>query len=146
MGFDIQTPEGKEGQVDPSLIPQPESKISLPVDGGVPFRTNPDYHKMADFLGLKNEDRLDEEVAQKISYIRDFTKADNEIEAMVKIKEIKRMLGEPTQGKLLVNKLYQYVRLSGQKEMIEKEMSLLVDQYYGKENGERTTAVGSLGA
>lgn len=94
---------------------------------GDTYKADPNYHKMADFLGLQQQDRIDSDMANKIAFIRDATKETDELDAMVKIRDMIKQLGVSYQGKELVNKLYQYTRLSANMETIQKEMSLLVE-------------------
>ena len=117
------------------------------VNRDVSWKYNPDYGQMVEFLGVKDEDRFDEEVAEKVSFLRDFTKADNETDAKVKIKEIIKSLGVSYRGKELVKHLYQYARLSADKERIDKELSLLVEkQNEQSTQGEHPTPNESGGA
>lgn len=93
------------------------------------FKYDEKYHKMADFLGVKQDDKMDSELAEKIAFIRDFTGETEELEAMIKIRDMKRRLGTSIQGKDLVKALYQLARLEGLKkdttQKYQKEMEKL---------------------
>jgi hypothetical protein len=104
--------------------PSPEQSVSTP--GEASFKFDKDYHGLSDFLGLSQEDRLNEEVAQKVSFIRDFVDEVDELDATIKIRDLIRSLGVPEKGKTLVKTLYEYTRLESQKDTIEKKQSLLI--------------------
>lgn len=89
------------------------------------LKMNMEYQKMADFLGVKTEDKGDMELAGKISAIRDYVREPDELNAMIRIRDIIRSLGIQSKGKDLINNLYQYVRLASDRERIDKEISLL---------------------
>lgn len=88
------------------------------------WKYDPNYLKMADFLGLQDMDRHDYDVAKKIAFLRDFTEAKEEVDAKIKLKEIIADLGVQSKGKELVKHLYEYARLYQDKTRIDKEMSL----------------------
>lgn len=82
---------------------------------GDTFKYNPEYHKVADFLGVDIHDREDYDLANKISLIRDYAgikgKSDSPEDALWAITDIRKGLGVNTQGRTLVNQLYQHMRL-----------------------------------
>jgi hypothetical protein len=92
------------------------------------WRFNPEYHEFADFLGLKADEKSDESLAQKLSFLHDYTHATDILDAKIKIMELQKQLGVNYQGKTLVNHLYQYVRLLQQRDSIDKEIDLTVEQ------------------
>lgn len=89
------------------------------------FKYNVKYHKMTDFLGLTTDDKMDSDLAEKVSFIRDYTKEKDELDAMVKIRDMIRDLGLQSKGKELVVNLYKYARLASERERIDKEINLL---------------------
>ena len=88
------------------------------------WKYNKDYNSMADFIGLNNEDRFDEDIGKKISFIRDVTQEKDEIGAKTKIKQMIRELGIQSQGRDLVDQLYRYARLHHDRQLIDKEIGL----------------------
>lgn len=71
------------------------------------------FHKMSNLMGVDKYDRNDFELAKKLSYLRDSTGSQDESEAMGKIEDLRKKLGLNTQGKTLIDQLYQHVRLQG---------------------------------
>lgn len=126
MSFDIQ---GKE----PTSQEVTEAKRSVtenikPMFGtGDAFKLDPNYHKMADLLGLDDGERMDIDLAQKLSYLRDFTGEKEEVDALLKVKQMIRDLGIPTRGKELTKTLYQYARLAKDRERIDKEIQVITN-------------------
>ena len=99
---------------------------------GDAYKYDPEYHRLCDFLGVDRDTRSDYDVAKKISLIADWGKkmagnTNDGVEIRGEIKSLQRRLGISLQGKTLVNKLYQWVRLDMDRRRIEKEMSLLVN-------------------
>jgi len=98
-------------------------------DPRISYRYNPDYHKLADFLGIDKEKRDDLSIAEKLDLIREWgikkTGSTQLIDTLMAIKKLKRKLGLNLQGETLVKALYKYLRLSLEKETIKKEMELL---------------------
>lgn len=111
-----------------------QTQYDTSFSGSDTWRYDPHYLQMTEFLGVKDEDRHDDNLAKKISFIRDFTGEKDETEAKVKIKQMIRELGISSQGKEMINQLYQYARLAQDKQRIEKEMSLFKRE--GSENNE----------
>lgn len=101
--------------------------IKSAISADTAFKYNYDYHKMADFLGVKKDDKMDKDVAEKIAYIRDYTKEKDELDAMVKIRDMIKSLGFQSQGKDLIINLYKYVRLASEREKIDKEIDLITN-------------------
>jgi hypothetical protein len=101
-----------------------------PVSGtATAWKYNADYHKMTDYIGLSQEDKMDENIAKKVSFIRDYTNAKDELDAMVQVRNFRKELGLNTQGKELLDTLYKFLRLKSQRDTLDKEMSL----YYGSQ-------------
>ena len=82
---------------------------------GEVWQYNPDYHRVADFLGVSKYDRKDYDVAKKISFIVDAVsegqKPRNTGEILKRIYKSKRSLGVQSEGKLLLGELFQYHRI-----------------------------------
>ena len=87
------------------------------------FKYDPNYHRMADFLGLSEENKNDLTIAQKVSFLRDFTGEKTEVDAMVRIKGIIRELGLPMKGKELLDELYKYTRLAQERDSVNKKIT-----------------------
>lgn len=84
--------------------------ITEPV--GETWKYNQDYHRLANFIGLNDQQKGDFRNAQKVAAIRDyFHKAKTEPEALEQIYKFQKQLGINTQGETLLNQLYQHVRL-----------------------------------
>jgi hypothetical protein len=88
-----------------------------------------DYHRVAEFLEVNNEDRKDFKLAEKIGYLYDWAKeetgSDDRIKRLEAIKGLQKRLGIWQTGKETIKKLYQYVRLDQDRRRIEKEMGLI---------------------
>lgn len=83
---------------------------------GDTWKYHPEYNRMAEFLGIGKSEREDLGVAQKLSYLRDWAGESSKIDtALWRIRQVAKRMGVNTQGKTLVNDLYQYVRLSNVK-------------------------------
>lgn len=89
------------------------------------YKYNMDYRQMADFLGLKSEDALNEDVAKRVSFLRDFTGQKNETAARIELRKLAKKLGIQAQGKELVTELYKFARLAHDKKQIEQELKLM---------------------
>ncbi len=89
----------------------------------------PDYHRMADFYDVQHEDRRDDFLAEKISYLTEWaketTKSDDRLQHQEIIKNLIKDLGYSMKGKELVTKLHKWARLDLDKQRIKKEMELL---------------------
>lgn len=125
--FDIVGPQPSQQEVEENRRATEEHVVPS-FGSGDTFKVDPNYYRMANFLGLKDTDRLDSDIANKVSFIRDFTKEKSESDAMVKIRKMIRSLGISSQGKDLVTKLYAYTRLAKDREDIDKEISAYVDE------------------
>ena len=55
------------------LAEQKKNDYKVEQPGEASFKYNADYHKMAEFLGLQDQDKMNEEVAKKVAFIRDMT-------------------------------------------------------------------------
>ena len=127
-GFDIKGPEPTSQQVEETARATTGIHDVKPSFGsGDAFKLDPDYHKMADLLGLKDDERMDIELAQKLAFIREFTGEKEEVDALLKVKQMIRDLGIPTIGKELTKTLYQYARLAKDRERIEKEIKVITN-------------------
>lgn len=85
------------------------------VGGGDQYKFDKDYHRMADFLALSYDERMDYTTAQKVSFIRDSIKTTNEDEAILKLQQYVRELGTTYRGNDLVKQLYQQMRIKEQR-------------------------------
>lgn len=97
--------------IDSSTPTGPFAPLNRISSGGDLYKYDQNYHRMADFLGLTTDERLDYTTARKISYLRDSIDVSDEFEAFAKIKEYIRELGTTFKGPDLVKQLYQYRRL-----------------------------------
>jgi len=90
-----------------------DSSYSEPL--GETYKYNPDYHRVADFLGVDRNDRLDYSLASKLSFIRDWAgieaKNGNTDEALWKMHDLRKKLGVNSVGKPLVDEMFKYIRL-----------------------------------
>ena len=128
MAFDIKTQEPSPQQVtETARATSGIHDIKPSFTSGDAFKLDPNYHKMADLLGLKDEDRLDIGLAQKVAFIRDFTGEKEEVDALLKVKQMIRDLGITTVGRDLTKTLYQYARLAKDRERIDKEIKVITN-------------------
>lgn len=78
------------------------------------WKYDPDYHRLADLLGLDRDERHNYEVAKKLAVIADaggLEKSKDIDKTMVATKQLQRRLGVQYQGKPLVDELYKTIRL-----------------------------------
>lgn len=79
------------------------------------YRYDPDYHRMADFLGVDRDDRNNIKMAQKISLLTDWATWEtgkDDLESLVeKIEELTKSEGINDRGRTLVDHLYQKIRI-----------------------------------
>lgn len=102
MPFDIGvTPQGQQEVITKAIMP--EANVQPASSSRDTYKYNPEYHQMADFLGVDPELRMDIEIAQKIAFLRDFTSEKEEVDAKLKLKNIMRELGVNMKGKELIN-------------------------------------------
>lgn len=128
MSFDIKGQEPSPQQIVETARATTGIHDVKPMFGsGDAFKLDPNYHKMADLLELGDEDRMDVELAQKLAYLRDFTGEKEEVDALLKVKQMIRDLGIPTKGKELTKTLYQYARLAKDRERIDKEIKVITN-------------------
>ncbi len=82
---------------------------------GDEWKYNPEYNRIADFLGIDMYKRDNLDVAKKISTLRDYLdiggKPKNITEILSRLDHLKRGLGIQTQGETLVQELFQHARL-----------------------------------
>lgn len=122
MSNQIPAPEVSTDDTD---SPFAQYSDNLLVGGNdIAWQYNPDYHRMSDLLGVQQQDKMDENIAQKIGFIRDFVQAQDETDARAKIQELVRSLGVQYRGRELVQHLYQYARLSADRRKLDQELSL----------------------
>jgi hypothetical protein len=130
MAFDIKGPI-----LPPEVVAKQEREETRRVEEhvtptftrGDEYKLDPNYHKMADLLGLKDDERLDVDIAQKLSFLRDFTGEKEEVDALLKVKQMIRDLGISSRGKELTKTLYQYARLAQEREKINKEIKVITN-------------------
>lgn len=78
------------------------------------WKYDPDYHRLAEFLGVDRFDREDFEIAKKIALIADwagFNKGKDVIAAQESVTKLRHKLGVQFVGKPLVTELYKIIRL-----------------------------------
>jgi len=106
----------------------------------IEFFANPDYLRMANFLGLSRDSREDLSIAEKVDFLAEWarrkTNSDNQTDWMIALKDLQKKLGLNVRGRTLVNELFKYTRLSLQKEDLEKQMVLIGNQKQEKESKE----------
>lgn len=80
-----------------------------------PYKSNPDYDRFSDFLGLARNVRQEKDVAEKASYIYDWAKArvgrDNRNDILNEITRLQKELGTNARGRTLLVSLYRSARL-----------------------------------
>lgn len=90
------------------------------------WKYNPEYHRTAEFLGIDKYDREDYETANRVAFLVDWAKEQNNnddyLKAVVKLDELRRDLGVTYQGRLLVNSLYQQVRVMLDRQRVEDKI------------------------
>lgn len=108
-------------------------KESVKESGPASFMDFVDYHRACDHFDIKYDERNNQHLAEKISYLMDWakdrTKSDDRVDKLAAIKNIASSLGLSVMGKELVTKLYQWVRLDQDRLRIEKEQSLIGEQH-----------------
>jgi len=93
------------------------------------YMDNMDYHKVAEFFDIAYEDRRDTSLFEKLGLIQEWamtkSKSSDIIDALSQVNELKKRLGLQMKGRDLVTRLHRYLRLSMDRERLEKEMKLI---------------------
>lgn len=80
------------------------------------FLDDMEYQKMADLLNISYTDRAKTDVAEKVSAIAEWSKkktgSDETFQQFTAVQETKEKLGINSNGRDLVGKLYQHIRLT----------------------------------
>ena len=112
----------------PSDSPERKAEGEKIFEGTRSYMDNLDYHKTAEFFDIAYDDRRDTNLYEKVEFIREWASQQSEskdaVDGLSKINELRKKLGLSVKGKELVVKLYRYIRLSVDKDRIEKEMKL----------------------
>ncbi len=108
---------------------------------GDAYKLDPNYHKLADLLGLADDERMDLDIAHKLSFLRDWTGETDEVDALLKIKQMSKELGLSTKGKELTKSLFVYARLINDRERIDKEISLVANREIERRNEEKAAKI-----
>jgi hypothetical protein len=115
-------------KVEPTTITEPEKFGNQNVKT-TDYMDDIDYHRVAEFLEVNNEERKDFKLAEKIGYLYDWAKeetgSDDRIKRLEAIKGLQKRLGIWQTGKETIKQLYRYVRLDQDRKRIEKEQSLI---------------------
>jgi len=89
------------------------------------FLYDPSFHRFADFLGLDKYVREDFDVAKKVMYLYNWSKAksgsDEFTDVLRTAVKFKRDIGQTTKGKTLVTELYKWARLDDDSTRIKKQ-------------------------
>jgi hypothetical protein len=136
MGFDLKGPVETPQQVAESSRMN-TNNIRTSFGSGDAFKLDPNYHKLADLLGLRDDERMDLDIAHKLSFLRDWTGETDEVDALLKIKQMSKELGLTTKGKELTKSLFVYARLINDRERIDKEISLVANREIERRNEEK---------
>jgi len=106
--------------------PEPEKVF----EKATSFLDNTSYHKTAEFFEISYDERRDPSLFEKISTIQEWarqkTKSQDPVDALSEINELRKRLGLQVKGKELVTKLHRYIRLSMDRDRLEKEMKLAI--------------------
>lgn len=82
---------------------------------GEPWKLDPEYHKVSDFLGVNLYDRNDSELAKKVFTIRDWAqktgKGKTLTDELWQIRGLQKDLGHQFIGRPLIIELYKTIRL-----------------------------------
>lgn len=88
-----------------------------------------EYHRVSDMLDISYDDRKDQRLAEKVSFLidwaRDITKTTDRTTNLLEIKDLARRLGITHKGVDLVKKLWQWTKLDVRRKFIEKEMEVI---------------------
>lgn len=79
---------------------------------GDAFKYDPEYQRTADYIGMGRDDREDIDTANKLSFVKEWTKGKTLEESLQKMYDLRRRLGTQTVGRTLVNEMYHYLRLT----------------------------------
>jgi hypothetical protein len=103
---------------------------------------DPDYHRMCDYIGITDPKLIDNNT-EKLGFVMNWAKGNNGdiVDALLKIRDIRRELGMQEVGETALKKIYMYIRLTLDSQKIEQEKSLL--KSYGiTSHGEHATPDG----
>jgi len=95
----------------------------------VNFMDDIEYHRVADFLSVGYEERKDEKMANKLSYLYDWAKevakTDDRMKRLEVVKDLQRRLGIQGMGPETIKKLHQYARLDQARRKAESDMDAM---------------------
>lgn len=84
---------------------------------GESWKYDPVYHRLAGFLGVGANKRQENRIAERILYIAQSTKGKDINSILSKVQTLRRKLGISQIGELLVDQLYQSMRLQNDIEL-----------------------------
>lgn len=97
---------------------------------------NPQYHRLADFMGIDKFEREDYETATKLLKLYEWglAKTDGEFTSILKeVTKMKRDLGLTLRGNDLVKEMYKWVRLDEDSKRLDNEKKAYKDKMTEKE-------------
>lgn len=114
-------------------VERPRSKVPDPervFEKATSFLDDTSYHKTAEFFDIAYDDRRDQSLFEKIGLIQEWAKqkakSNDPVDTLSEINALKKRLGLQMVGKELVTKLHRYIRLSMDRDRLEKEMKLAI--------------------
>ena len=79
---------------------------------GDAWQYDPNYQRTAEFLGIDKYDRQDLDVYKKISHFDTLHEGKELPERLQELENLRKKIGSQSQGRTLLNQLYQYSKLS----------------------------------
>lgn len=95
---------------------------------GDTWKYDPDYHRIAGYLGLDSQARQNYRVYQKVSYLMNMAsrkaKSSEVVDQMHQLNKFKKSLGTNSQGETLINTMYQYARLEQDRQVLSDKRAV----------------------
>lgn len=92
------------------------------------FMDSTQYHKIAEFFDIAYEERRDSALFDKMNVIREWAaqqgKSSDPADILLEVDALRKKLGLQMKGKDLATRLHRYIRLSMDRDRLEKEMKL----------------------
>lgn len=133
MAEDQQVQTDRVPYKEDAPIEQPKSRTPDPekvFEKATSFLDNTSYHKTAEFFDIAYDDRRDQSLFEKIGLIQEWArqkaKSSDQVDTLSEINELRKRLGLQMKGKELVTRLHRYIRLSMDRDRLEKEMKLAI--------------------
>ena len=108
------------------------------------FLYSPEYHRIADFLGVDADKRTNSRIANKISLIAEWAKNSSQslefTDVVKSLKKLRNELGVNTKGETFVKQAYQYIRIKQDTKRLEMKREVDKERESKKEKEKEQAA------